>query len=272
MPNRNLLVMVTADVEVAQALGAGHFLKINRGLETAQEFHDVGNEDGKRNLEYSLNSVVPSNHRRTSKIQKTVLARPPAPSREDTAYGPEKSDPLPSDPTVTPQSPSSTPEYTEILDYATGTTKRVPMQRFQHTSTAPRARKISHDEDPHDMPFVPFADDPTFDHARYLKAYQDFSWRTSALDPDLEVVVVETARRLRTEHQMLYQHIDETGVLPLELLADFPKPPSCQPAKRRLATASTARRHSGLSSSTRDTVQPYLTHMRPICPLPPASP
>ncbi|KAJ7914701.1 hypothetical protein B0H13DRAFT_2325022 [Mycena leptocephala] len=156
------------------------------------------------------------------------LARPSAPSREDTAYDPEKSDPLPSDPTVTPPSPSSTPEYTEILDYATGTTKRVPMQvspvadMFSalptHEYCTPTARNISHDEDPHDMLFVPFADDPTFDHARYLKAYQDFSWRTSALDPDLEVVVVETAHRLRTEHQMLYQHIDETGVLPLELL------------------------------------------------------
>jgi histone-lysine N-methyltransferase EZH2 len=58
-----------------------------------------------------------------------------------------------------------------------------------HEYCTPTARNISHDEDPHDMLFVPFADDPTFDHARYLKAYQDFSWRTSALDPDCEVLL-----------------------------------------------------------------------------------
>ncbi|KAJ7914045.1 hypothetical protein B0H13DRAFT_1712227 [Mycena leptocephala] len=117
----------------------------------------------------------------------------------------------------------------------------------------PTVRNIFQGDDPHDMPFVPFADDPTFNHARYLEEYRSFSWRTSALDPDLEVLVVETARRLRTEHQMLYQHIDETGVLPLELLdrdgvhgmiyksrrRDFPDWPPGVPASEKCLQADT---------------------------------
>jgi histone-lysine N-methyltransferase EZH2 len=126
-----------------------------------------------------------------------AVACPPAPSTEDAAYDHEKLDSLPSEPTSIPPSPSPTPEYIEILDYETGTTERVPMQVFRVADTfsalpayeycTPTVRNIFQGDDPHDMPFVPFADDPTFNHARYLEEYRSFSWRTSALDPDCEV-------------------------------------------------------------------------------------
>ncbi|KAJ7747839.1 hypothetical protein B0H16DRAFT_1850398, partial [Mycena metata] len=87
-----------------------------------------------------------------------------------------------------------------------------------HEYCTPATRNISQGDDPNDLPFIPFADDPSFDHASYLHAFARYSWERPVADPDVEVVVVEAARRLRTEHQMLYEHIDETGVLPLELL------------------------------------------------------
>jgi hypothetical protein len=139
----------------------------------------------------------------------------------------------------------SGPEYIEVWDYENGTMERVPLHVTRvdiafpalpaHEYCTPITRNLFLGDDPHDLPFIPFADDPTFDLARYLEEYKTFSWRESAVDPDcefhppgqdvsfspgveVEVVVVETARRLHTEHQMPYRHIDETGVLPLELL------------------------------------------------------
>ncbi|KAJ7484132.1 hypothetical protein FB451DRAFT_1028361 [Mycena latifolia] len=122
-----------------------------------------------------------------------------------------------------------------------------PLPAHEHCTQI--ARNIFQGDDPHDLPFIPFADDPTFDQAKYLEEYEAFSWEEPTVDPDLEVVVVETARRLHTDHHIPYRHIDETGVLPLELLdrnrsrgmiylsqrRDFPEwPPGVPASAKRL--------------------------------------
>jgi hypothetical protein len=53
----------------------------------------------------------------------------------------------------------------------------------------------------------------------------------------VEAVVVETARRLHDEHQMLYQHIDETAVLPLELLDRAGARGTLSSSRRRCASS-----------------------------------
>ncbi|KAF8152093.1 hypothetical protein K438DRAFT_1864497 [Mycena galopus ATCC 62051] len=158
-----------------------------------------------------------------------AVARPPSP--QTTLLEPlnfENADLVSSEPTEKPHSPLSTVKYMEIQDSELGTTQRVPMQVFNvvdpfpavpaHEFCTPTSRNIFLGDDPSYMPFLPFADDPTFDQARYVSEHKGFEWRRPRVDPDLEVVVVEAARRLHGEHQMLYRHIDETGVLPLELL------------------------------------------------------
>ncbi|KAJ7508873.1 hypothetical protein B0H11DRAFT_1703540 [Mycena galericulata] len=115
----------------------------------------------------------------------------------------------------------------EVWNYETQTLQRVPVETThiedrlpplpEHEYCTPTARNIFQGDDPHELPFIPFADDPAFDRAKYSEEYKAVSWLNS-VDPDLELVVIETARRLHTDHRMRYRHIDETGVLPLELL------------------------------------------------------
>ncbi|KAJ7159514.1 hypothetical protein C8R46DRAFT_1194840 [Mycena filopes] len=151
-----------------------------------------------------------------------AVAQAPSPTNlsEPSASFPARSSPI--------GASSSGSEYLEIWDQDTDETKRVAMKvisvpdvyppppAYEHCT--PTVRNISHGDDPSDLGFLPFPDHPTFDHAAYLDEFKRYSWERPVPDPDVEVVVVETARRLRTEHQMLYHHIDETAVLPLELL------------------------------------------------------
>ncbi|KAF7342541.1 Pre-mRNA splicing factor [Mycena sanguinolenta] len=155
------------------------------------------------------------------------LAHPPS-SEEDAFSEPEASDQKMPEQAEIPTPPAPTLQYMEIQDLKTGTTQQIPTQVFRifdafpvpppYEYCTPTDRNIFLGDDPSYMPFLPFRDDPTFDQARYANEYKGYSWEKPFIDPDLEVVVIEAARRLHGEHQMLYQHIDETGMLPLELL------------------------------------------------------
>ncbi|KAJ7282490.1 SET domain-containing protein, partial [Mycena rebaudengoi] len=123
-------------------------------------------------------------------------------------------------------SSATTVEYIEVWDYETETMGQMPVDVTHmnnafpapfsaHEFCTPISRNVFLGDDPRAMPFMPFEDDPSFNHVEYLDA---FDGQADIQDPDLEVVVVETARRLHTEHKMPYQHIDETGVLPLKLM------------------------------------------------------
>ncbi|KAJ7115589.1 hypothetical protein C8R43DRAFT_1038547 [Mycena crocata] len=160
------------------------------------------------------------------------LGHPPSRAAEPVSGTPSvtEPEPAPNDPVFIPFESSTSAEYIEVYDYETGTTERVPMQmthwRVQDVFPAspayeyctPTPRNILHGDDPRELPFIPFPDDPTFDHRLYLEEYDEFAWEQPVLDPDLEAVVIETARRLQKDHNMRYEHIDETEVLPLPLL------------------------------------------------------
>ncbi|KAH9047475.1 hypothetical protein EDB83DRAFT_1463014 [Lactarius deliciosus] len=63
------------------------------------------------------------------------------------------------------------------------------------------------------LPFVPYADDPTFDAKGYLGVHERFAW-VELGDPDVEVIQFEALRRLSYGNGLSLDEIDATGVLP----------------------------------------------------------
>ncbi|EDR07089.1 uncharacterized protein LACBIDRAFT_298869 [Laccaria bicolor S238N-H82] len=86
-----------------------------------------------------------------------------------------------------------------------------------YETCTPLMRNICVGDDPHLMPFMPFSDDPEFDYMSHNEQYKFFLWQIPNRDPDFEVIVVEIARRLYSEHQLSLEAIDQVAVLPLQL-------------------------------------------------------
>ncbi|OSX63734.1 hypothetical protein POSPLADRAFT_1045952 [Postia placenta MAD-698-R-SB12] len=82
---------------------------------------------------------------------------------------------------------------------------------------APLSCNVFHGDDPEDMTFVPFADDPAFNVQDHLEEYKTFSWQSAHEDSDLNTILMETARRLWDKYGVTIEHVDETGVLPRPL-------------------------------------------------------
>ncbi|OBZ77416.1 Histone-lysine N-methyltransferase EZH1 [Grifola frondosa] len=93
---------------------------------------------------------------------------------------------------------------------------RPPPNRYE--SCTPISCNILHGDDPNDMPFVPFADDPTFDAKEHVLEYKSLSWQRGLRDPNLLTIVIEAARRLHYGHGIPLQDIDNAGILPFTLL------------------------------------------------------
>ncbi|KAG1877921.1 hypothetical protein DFJ58DRAFT_648419 [Suillus subalutaceus] len=96
----------------------------------------------------------------------------------------------------------------------------------------PISRNIFRGDDDDMMPFIPYADDPTFDHVDHTLCYGSFAWQVD-YDPDLEVISLEAAYRLHTVHSLLYEDIDSTGVLPFKLFSIPGKPGLFTLSRRR---------------------------------------
>ncbi|EIW52185.1 SET domain-containing protein [Trametes versicolor FP-101664 SS1] len=104
-----------------------------------------------------------------------------------------------------------------------------------YESCAPLQQNILHGDDPNFMPFLPYADEPTFDSADHALEYKALAWQENYRDPDSESrlhrheafrwltnsaaleIVLETARRLHSVHGLSPTQIDDTNVLPLTL-------------------------------------------------------
>ncbi|KXN84364.1 Histone-lysine N-methyltransferase EZH1 [Leucoagaricus sp. SymC.cos] len=86
-----------------------------------------------------------------------------------------------------------------------------------YSSTAPLRRSIYIGDDLNPLPFIPFSDDPEFDHIGYINDHYDsFSWQDLELqDPDIQVICVQTVKELMSEkYGLMYEEIVETGVMP----------------------------------------------------------
>ncbi|KAF9460266.1 hypothetical protein BDZ94DRAFT_1266409 [Collybia nuda] len=62
--------------------------------------------------------------------------------------------------------------------------------------------------------FIPYADDPAFPMWDYLEGFDEFSWQSDFDDPDLEVIQLETVRRLHFYHDFSYEEIDVLKIFP----------------------------------------------------------
>ncbi|THV03667.1 SET domain-containing protein, partial [Dendrothele bispora CBS 962.96] len=84
---------------------------------------------------------------------------------------------------------------------------------------APTAMSVLVEDDSHYMPFVPFADDPSFDFKSHVEQYKYIAWEHRDFsDVDMETVVYDAACALHTEHGLSFEDIDKTGLFPLTLL------------------------------------------------------
>ncbi|KAF7314312.1 Pre-mRNA splicing factor [Mycena kentingensis (nom. inval.)] len=146
-----------------------------------------------------------------------------APSHEQLEYAPD-----PSMGSVK----TSRDEYIEHWDIESGTSRRVKIEvtrlldasRFSaapaYEYCAPVARNITFGDDSSWIPFFPYPDDPTFNLDDYLDHFSGVLWqRRPDLDPDLQLIVIEVARRVQSESDLSLRDIDNTRVLPLCLLA-----------------------------------------------------
>ncbi|EEB93981.1 hypothetical protein MPER_07290 [Moniliophthora perniciosa FA553] len=88
-----------------------------------------------------------------------------------------------------------------------------------YDSCTPISRNIVVGDDPGNMPFIPFADDPTFPIQANMHHYEAFAWRDMQLnDRDVKVISIQAARRLVEIHGMTLEAIDATKALPFALL------------------------------------------------------
>ncbi|KIM53664.1 hypothetical protein SCLCIDRAFT_1157353 [Scleroderma citrinum Foug A] len=85
-----------------------------------------------------------------------------------------------------------------------------------YESCAPISRNLFRGDDADAMAFVPYADDPLFNQIDHTLCYGSFSWQEE-FDPDLEVIVLEAAYRLNTQHALTYEEIEKCNALPLTL-------------------------------------------------------
>ncbi|KAH9895569.1 hypothetical protein C8Q73DRAFT_688489 [Cubamyces lactineus] len=85
-----------------------------------------------------------------------------------------------------------------------------------YESCTPITHNILHGDDSNFMPFIPLADDPTFDHRDHVCEYKAFAWQQAYRDPETLEIAMETARRLAVSG-LSAQQIDDTAVLPLVL-------------------------------------------------------
>ncbi|KAH7888330.1 SET domain-containing protein [Phlebopus sp. FC_14] len=120
-----------------------------------------------------------------------------------------------------------TPIYLDTYDISTPLSPHPPYE-----FCAPVARNLFKGDDDDNMPFIPYADDPSFDQVDHTRCYDSFSWQND-VDPDWEVIVLEAAYRLHAQHHLSYREIDECGVFPLKLYSSPGRPGLFSVSRRR---------------------------------------
>ncbi|KAG2157297.1 hypothetical protein DEU56DRAFT_763960 [Suillus clintonianus] len=132
---------------------------------------------------------------------------------------------------VTAYSEDGTPSSTSTISLQVVHAELLePHKPYEYCS--PISRNIFKGDDDDMMAFIPYADDPTFDHVDHTLCYGSFAWQDN-YDPDLEVISLEAAYRLHTVHSLLYHDIDSTGVLPFKLFSTPGKPGLFTLSRRR---------------------------------------
>ncbi|TFY52764.1 hypothetical protein EVG20_g10413 [Dentipellis fragilis] len=92
----------------------------------------------------------------------------------------------------------------------------IPEPYSEHESCAPITRSLFTGDDANDIPFVPFADDPSFDHLQHLAHHKRLKWQNPVRNTDVELIMLETAGRLTKERwrdmPVTFHHIEQTRI------------------------------------------------------------
>ncbi|KAF8588187.1 hypothetical protein K439DRAFT_1630029 [Ramaria rubella] len=67
------------------------------------------------------------------------------------------------------------------------------------------------------LPFMPFADDPSFRAVEFFELYDSMGW-DARKDPDIDIIAAEAARRLHFSYGISFEEIDKTGILPMSII------------------------------------------------------
>jgi len=102
-----------------------------------------------------------------------------------------------------------------------------------YDACAPLSRNIMVGDDPDRLPFIPFADDPTYDYELDIGNHSYFAWPNLTQDPDsnylykfrsldanslfktVQIIILETVRRLVSEFGLSLSQIAEMKIFPL---------------------------------------------------------
>ena len=98
----------------------------------------------------------------------------------------------------------------------------------------PVTRNLMVGDDPNDLPFIPFADDPSYDYSLDIEEHKYFRWQRPHVDSEsmsitrftsltnmviAQVIACETVERLIGNHGISPEQIDSTKILPLSCIA-----------------------------------------------------
>ncbi|KAJ3548227.1 hypothetical protein NMY22_g1340 [Coprinellus aureogranulatus] len=84
----------------------------------------------------------------------------------------------------------------------------------------PASRNIKVGDDPDQMPYLPFADDPTFDYGPYNNEHGYLSWQHEHLDPEFEIIAIEAVQRLLLQG-MDSSKVEAMGLFPPRVRGSF---------------------------------------------------
>ncbi|TFK19304.1 SET domain-containing protein [Coprinopsis marcescibilis] len=106
--------------------------------------------------------------------------------------------------------------------------KFAPVPRYE--SCTPVSRNIVVGDDSDHMPFSPYSDDPKFAFEPYHEEHKYFEWQKRHLDPDLEMLAIETISRLHLSPEELDDiEIDglkpQPGITRVSQRRDYPEMP-----------------------------------------------
>ncbi|CDO71986.1 hypothetical protein BN946_scf184943.g20 [Trametes cinnabarina] len=86
-----------------------------------------------------------------------------------------------------------------------------------YESCTPIDQNILHGDDSNFMPFVPLADDPSFDSEDHVMEYKRLAWQEPYRDSDTLEITLETSRRISQKLHLSPEELDAMEVLPLIL-------------------------------------------------------
>jgi hypothetical protein len=87
------------------------------------------------------------------------------------------------------------PDSTQEMEYTVSEPFFSPHPPYE--CCTPCTQSILHGDDPEAMPFIPFADDPKFDHLEHTLHYKRFAWQS---DSKHDLYNLDSDRRSRLSH------------------------------------------------------------------------